>query len=354
MKDSSAAVRLRAVKAALSLAAADSATAVAALMRDPDRGVRLAAISATASLGGPSFLKTVLERCEPTNEADAAVRQAAWATALDLLPKVPIETMADLADRLTKGLPETGENLVKVLRLWAQRLPADKPEQWVPVRLRLGDVLTAAGRPGEAGEEFRVAYESLAAASDARASAVYLKYIDALLASDDSTAVARIAESNGDKPAAIGAMLKRMEALKTKKDWDALARLGGEAATKLASQLSAPQTQAVAALLEEARKQQAAADPERVKALLARLGGADEADRAAAGKELLAMKARAVTPLCAELKNMLAADKPDPGMEKSILDLLGSLAPQLKGYDLKAAMPDRTKCVDGWIKQLGA
>jgi len=337
------------------LGLAGSAPALARLAADdPDRGVRLAAIVAVGSLGGPEQLEMILARTDARQEKDAAVRQQAWSVVMSLLAKVDTPRLAALADQLARR-QDAGEHLISVLNLWLTRIPPEKADQWVPVRLRLGEALLAQDRPAEAAGELGKVHAALVKADKAKAEAIWLKWVEALLAADDVTATVRIAETKEDKQfaAAVSALQKRLDALKAQKGWDRLVRLARAAQERLATRLGEAQRRAIEQALQEALAQQRLADRQRVSELVARLTGADEPARQAAAKGLADMKARAVPHLVAELRRTVSAGKPDAAAEKAILDVLTALAPELKGYNPEAPQDDKIKTLDGWLKQLG-
>lgn len=354
LKDPAATVRLSAVKGLHALGEAGRGSEVAALMADADRGVRLAAIAAIGDLGGLEHLDAVLARADAAGE-DAAVRQQAWTVAMALLAKADTARLKALADKLA-ARKDASKHLIEVLKLWAGKIPAANVDEWAPVRLRLGEALLAADRPAEAAGELAAVHAALAKAGEDEAPQVRLKWIVALLAAGDPSAVGRIAETK--EPAqfavAVKALQSRLAALKLKKDADAMVRLASAAVGQLGPRLSAADKQALTATLGEAQARQREADRQRVSALVARLTGADKAAAAAAGKELTAMGNRAVKPLLAELKAAVPAPDAKPEAEKAILTLLASLAPKLTGYDPAAPPADRIKKIDAWLKQLGS
>lgn len=356
LKDPAATVRLSAVKGLQLLGLPESAVAVAGVVgADADRGVRLAAILALGSLGGAEHLDSVLARTDARVEGDAAVREQAWSVVMSLLVKADTVRLAALADQLQQR-PDAGEYLIRVLKLWAERVPAENVAEWAPIRQRLGEALLGQARPVEAAGELARVHAALAKAGDAQAERVWLLWVEALLGADDASAAARIAETEDEEQfaAAAAALLKRLEDLKARKDWDASVRLGEAAHDRLAKRLPAPQREALEAALSHARQQRQVADRQRVAELAARLTSTDATARAAAGKELLAMKDRAAAPLVAELRKAIAAEKPHPDAEKAITAVISALAPQLKGYDPQAPQAERIKTLDGWLKQLGS
>jgi len=61
----------------------------------------------------------------------------------------------------------------------------------------------------------------------------------------------------------------------------------------------------------------------------------------------------AIPLLVEHLRKTITSKKPDPALEKAIVEALSTLAPNLKGYDRKAALADKIKILQKWLKQLG-
>jgi hypothetical protein len=305
------------------------------------------------ALGSGDDLDTLLARTVAATETDAAVRTQAWTVAMDLLAKADVAALTKMADTLATR-EDAAEYYIGVLRLWVKKLPPEDADAWRPVRLRLGEALLKANQPAEAARELALVQAALVKANSPQAGAVWLKWIDALLAADDVTAIARIAETTDAKQFAAGvdALWRTLHARRDKKDWDGIVRLAGAAVAKFNGRLDERERADFAAALQEAVAGQQAADRTRVSVLAARVTGADEASKAAAVKELTEMKTRALDPLVGELKTLAKADPPNPAAEKALTDLLATLAPQLKGYDPKAAPADRVKTLDNWLDQL--
>ncbi|KKL09200.1 hypothetical protein LCGC14_2568250, partial [marine sediment metagenome] len=288
-------------------------------------------------------------------EPDSTVRQEAWAVVMDLLAKSDVKKLAVLADQLAQR-EDAREHLIKLLKIWVGKIPADKPNQRATVRLRLGTVLLTAGRPAEAAGELAAVHARLAQTDPARAGDVWIKWVRALLAADDGSAVARMAENKNDRQfaAVFGALTARLAALKAQKDWDALVRLAGAATGRLNDRLDEAGKRQLAEALAHARGQQQSADRQRVATLVPRLTGTDEPARSAAQGELLVMKSRAVEPLVRELQKAVQSKTSAAGAEAAIVKLLGKLAPELTGYDPTAARGVRVATVAGWLKKLGS
>ncbi len=355
LKDPAATLRLSAVKGLRLLGHPQATEHIVPLLADTDRGVRLAALTAVGDLGVADHLDYVMARTEATGEPDEAVRRQAWTVAMTLAAGADAAKLRALADRL--GLREdAGQYLIAVLKLWADMIPADDIDDWTGVRLRLCEALLAAPRPAEAAKELAIVHDALVKAGRPDAAKVRRRWIEALLAAGDALAVTRIAETKdaAEFAAALEAMQARIKKLREAKDWDAVIRLAGAAAGQLEKRLDDAQRKALADAMAEASAQRRQADRRRVSDLVARMTGEDKAARDAAGKELIAMNGRAVAPLVAELQVAVVAAPPSPQKEEAIVDLLASLAPELKGYDSEATLADRLKTIKSWLTQLGA
>ena len=272
-----------------------------------------------------------------------------------LIGKADAARLKALADQLAQR-DDAGGFLIQLLKLWAGKIPVDKPEQWTPVRLRLGQALLSADRPAEAAGELGAVHAAMVAAGNAEAKTVWLEWMKTLLAADDISAATRIAEAgDADFAAAYKAYAARLEALRTKKDWDNLVRLASAGVAKLAPRLTgATASKALSDTLAEARTKQRLADRQKVSALLAGLLGSDEPARATATQQLLAMKSRATLPLAEELRKIVAAETPDANAEAAVLKVLTQLDPKLTGYDATAPAATRLAVIDAWLKKLGA
>ncbi len=357
LKDHSAAVRLSGIKALQQLRLPESASSVAPLVRDEDRGVRLAAIAAVGALGQAEHVETILSRTDAKVEPDAAVRRQAWSVVMGLLTKAETAKMEALAGTLAKRTDATGY-LIDVLKLWVGRIPAQQVDKWIPVRLRLGRALMSADRPAEAAGELSAVHAAMVKAGktdDARK--IWVEWIKTLLSAGDATVIGKIADVGAKEfkqfNAAIAALQERLAALSAEKDWNAVVRLAGAALQRLPRRLNKQQAKTLSEILRKAEGRQRLIDSQRVSTLVARLSGTDAGAREAAARELAAMKERAVGPLVRQLREKNSSEKPDPAVEKAILKILSTLAPQLKGYDTKAAPAERVKTLDEWLKKVG-
>jgi len=350
--DSAAAVRLSAIRALEHVGDPRSAAAVAPLTADSDRGVRLAAIRAVRSLGGMAHLETVLTRTDPQVETDAAVRQEAWDVVMELLAKADTAKLAALADHLARR-PDGREHLIGLLKIWHGKIPPDQPARWAPVRRRLGEALLAAGRPAEAARELLAVYNAMHKAKMPAAPDVWVLYVRALLAADDPSAIARLAENTEPRTFQAGteALLARLCALQQAASADAILRLAPPALANLKARLSDPQRQTLTVAVRQATAWRQQADAQRVAALVPRLTDADETARAKAAKELTALGQRAVAPLCCELQALLQKTPPNPAAEKAILSLLAAIDPTLTGYDPASPLEARAATVAAWLRR---
>ncbi len=355
LKDPAATVRLSGIKALGRIRLADSVSSIAPLVRDDDRGVRLAAIAAVGLLGGVEHIDTILARTDAKVEPDAAVRKQAWSVVMDLLKKVDTAKLQELTKKLTQR-GDAGEYLIDVLKLRSEKIPAEQTDKWIPVRLRLGRLLLKAGRPAEAAGELSAVHAAMVKTKDPRAPKIWIEWIKILLASGDASALTEICNTGKDAGqfnAAVAAIQERLNALLAEKDWNAAVRLSEAALQRLPTHMytSKPQVKALTEILRKAKAQQQLADKQRVATLVARLTGNDTARQAAAG-ELATMKDRAIRPLIEQLRKIISSEKPNPASEKAIIDILLTLAPNLKDYDQKASPAERLKTLDGWIKGL--
>ncbi len=351
LQDAAATVRLAAVNGLARQGKAASAAALEPLVDDPDRGVRRATISALKALGGQTHLSTILKRTDPKVETDPAVRKQAWDVAMAILAKADAKVLASVAASLAER-EDAADQRIQILQRLVESLEATDGNGLAGARRQLGLALVQAKRPAEAAGHLAAAHKELTAAGDPEAAAVWLEWIDALLAAADPAAVRAIAEQESEK--AFAEALERLEgrlaALAGEENYAAVVLLAGEAKTRLLQRLTAPQRRGLDAALTDARVKQLAEDRKAVTKLVGQLAAADETVAAAAGAELRTMGDRAVGPLLAELQKCLAGEEPDTTMEKAVLTLLRQIAPKLTGYDASAPLAERQAVVRGWIE----
>lgn len=351
LKDSAAIVRLAAVNGLQKFGKAEFGLAISPLVADRDRGVRRAAIVALGTLDGQKHLAVILQRTDPAAEPDAAVRKQAWDTGMALLAKCDAKVLSRVAADLARR-PDAADQRIRILQMLAALLRRDKGAELPGILRRLGRLLHGANRPAEAAVCLAEAYTALAGVKNPQAADVWNEWIDAMLAADDPAVVKAIADQEGDKAfaGAVERLQRRLGALTAEKQWAAAIQLSAAADAGLKGRLAGAEQERIAKVLAQARGGQAADDRRRVAALAAQLVAADESVRKAAQTALKAMGDRAVTPLLRELRNALAAEKPNPDLEKAVLAALKQIAPKLTGYDPDAAIAERIQRVETWLK----
>ncbi len=353
LTDPVATVRLSAVQGLLQLRDTESASAVSALVTDDDRGVRLAAISALGALGGLEPLDQILSRTRPDTEPDPLVRQRAWETAMTLLDDAPDarleQACLDLAD-----WPDARDHRIRLLQTRLERLTGQTP-RLVPVYLDLADALQQAGRPSEAAAQLAAARKLLDGQPD-QAGALWVRWIQALLAADDPSSLALLAEQTDPALFAQGleCLDTRLVELSAAGKPELVIRLGDQALQRLQTRLTPAQLKGLSANLQAARAAQAQADRARVAALVPALLGADEPARQSALTEMQTLGPRALAPLVEQLQQAAAAETPDLPTEQALADLLARLAPQLTGYDCQADPAAKAQLLQTWRTQIAA
>lgn len=351
--DPAATVRLAAVNALVSLGQTEAAEAIVALVTDSDRGVRRAAIAALGALGGQKYRRIILQRTDPSVEADAAVIQQAWEVVMALLSKADAATLSQVASSLKDRTDAVGQR-IKILQMLVASLKVSKSRDLPAAQLRLGAALVAASRPAEAAVQLGQAYAKLASSGGADSAAAWKKWVDALLAADDPAAIAAMADQKDPKAfdSAMEQLMARLAKLDEKEKFSAVMLLTGEAIKRLAKRLTASQVEGFKKMLDQARLKRLVADRKRVAYLVTQLVGRDESARKAASSELGAMSDRAVLPLLGELKKTITDEKSDPKAEKAILTVVAQIAPRLTGYKTDAPLAERVKLITAWQRQL--
>ena len=356
LKDPAATVRLAAVNALADLGREGAAEAIVALATDKDRGVRRAAIAALGVLGGQKYRQIILQRTDPSVEADAAVRQQAWDVVMVLLSKADATILSQAASSLKDRTDAVGQR-IKILQLLVTLLKASKSADLPAAQLRLGSALLAASRPREAAVQLGEAYAKLASSgsgSSAAALAIWKLWVDALLAADDPAAIAAMADQKDPKAfsSATEQLMDRLAKLNEKEKFSVVMLLANEAIKQLPKRLTAPQAESLKKMVEQTRLKQLEADGKRVAYLVTQLVGRDESAGKAAALELQAMSNRAVLPLLSELKKTITDDKSHQEAEKAILAVVTEIAPKLTGYKADAPLAERVKLITAWQRQL--
>ncbi|NQU75859.1 MAG: HEAT repeat domain-containing protein [Planctomycetes bacterium] len=357
LSDKVAAIRLEAVRGLQQLNVFDAAGEIAPLTADPDRGVRQAAIAALGALGDVSHLDEVLPRTRGEIEPDPEVRKQAWQTAMELLAKADIGRIAAEADALADQ-PEARDHQIKLLNMLVDRL-AETPSATVAARVKLAEALLSAGRPAEAAESLAKAH---AAAGAEEAGGLWLRWLAALLAADDTTSIAHIADKGVKDPedpkdvqlfnAGVRLLFERLAALQAAGQYRALIALADQAINRLAGKLAEDRINEISAMRDQARAQQQQADRETVGRLVKALTGGEPANATAVQNELLAMRKQAVGPLVEQLRAAITDQSPNPAVETPIIELLAKLAPELTGYDVQATAVEKRKILDAWLEKV--
>jgi HEAT repeat protein len=351
LKDTEATVRLAAVSSLAQSGLPADADAIAALVGDSDRGVRVASISALGKLGGRKYLATILKRTDPKAETDQAVRKQARQVAMELLAGADAETLEAEAQRLV-GRPDDIHQRIEILGMLVTTLKTQNSSK-LPKALRtLGQALLSGARPAEAAGHFGKAYEAMLAAKDADASDAWLEWITALLAADDPAAIkAMVAQTDATAfQSARKALSSRLDELVTKESYAPAILLADRAVENLPERLTVEERQGFQTTLASARAAQRISDSKKVSQLVGQLNGADEAVRVKTSGELQALADRAVYPLLEMLKSNLEADPSDPKVTASIIIVLKQIAPKLTGYDPEASRDQQIEVIEGWLK----
>ena len=352
MKGAAATVRLAAVNAAVQMGLEQSADAIAGLAADPDRGVRMAAVTALSSLGGQKHLKTILAASQPP-ELDDTVRQHAWEVALGILAKADAAVLGDVL-RLMADWPGAAVRRIKVLQLQVAAMKAGDSPKLAEVRRQLGSALMAASpsRPAEAATVLAEAYKALEKVASDHAGEVWIEWVQALLKANDTTSVKVIGEQKDEAlySAAVAQLVGRLGELTAAGKFTPAIRLAGDAARGLTDRLTAEMQTTIQTHLSGARAGQLRADRKRVGELAPQLLAADEMARTTARTELQTLGERAVVPLLEYLRDTVAAETPSPQAERAVLALLGQIAPKLTGYDAAADKAARLRQIEQWLK----
>ena len=351
LKDAEATVRLASVNSLAQAGQSADADAIAALVGDSDRGVRVASITALGKLGGRKYLATILKRTDPKAEPDQAVRKQARQVAMGLLAGADTATLEAEALRLV-GQPDAIHQRIEILEMLVAALKTQDSDK-LPQALRtLGQALLDGARPAEAAGHFGKAYEAMLTAKDPKTSDAWLEWISAMLAADDPAAIkAMSAQTQADAfQAALKALSLRVEALVSKESYAPVILLADRAVENLAQRLTVAERESLQSTLADARAAQRKADKKQVAQLVGQLTAPDEAARSKASSELLIMADRSVYPLLELLKANLEAAESDPRAVASIIVVLKQVAPKLTGYDPETTKDQQIKVIEGWLK----
>jgi len=352
LKDTEAKVRLAAVNSLAQAGQTADADAIAALVGDSDRGVRVASIATLGKLGGRKHLATILKRTDPKAETDQAVRKQAWEVAMGLLAGADAATLEAEAQRLV-GRDDAITQRIEILEMLVSTVKAQDSAK-LPQALRtLGQALLAGARPAEAAGHFRKAYDAMLLAKDAKASGAWVEWIEALLAADDPAAIKAMAAQNESAvfESARKALSARLAALVAEQRYAPAILLADRAVENLIQRLTVEMRKSFQAVLTDAREAQRVTDKKRVSQLVGQLTAADESARSKASGELQVMASRAVVPLLEVLKSSVEDKQADPKVAQAIIVVLKQVAPKLTGYDPEASKDQRIKVIEGWLKK---
>lgn len=347
LQDNIATVRWAAVTGLGKLGDSSAAAPLQGLMSDPDRGVRQAAIATVGTLGGEKYIQAILQHTDAT-EAEATVRQQAWDTALAILANASEDTLGDTCAALSKRT-DAGAYQIRVMQLLVAKLKIAKSKSLRTRQRELAAALLKSDRPDEAAEQLADVFGATPS-GDAQAKAIWLEWVDAMLAAADPAVGKVMADQTDDElfQQAVNSLTTRLSQLVAAQKQDAAIVLLEEVDRRLGQRLTSAQRGGYKTVLTNCRAGQAAADVQRVAKLALQLLAAEETARKAAQAELTIMGDRAVKPLVGELRKNLASAKPNPQVEIAILTALKQLSPQLAGYDSAAAVADRLKTLDKW------
>ncbi|MBT3201319.1 MAG: hypothetical protein HN350_15570 [Phycisphaerales bacterium] len=351
LKDAEATVRLAAVNSLAQAGKSSDADAIAALVGDADRGVRVASIIALGKLGGRKYLATILKRTDPGSEPDQAVRKQAREVALGLLAGADAATLKAEAQRL-EGQPDAINQRIEILMMLVTTLKTDGSKELPSALQTLAKALLSGGRPAEAAVHFRAVYDTMLAAKAPKASDVWVEWVQALLAADDPAAIKAMAAQNEASVflTANKALSARLDALVTKQSYAPAILLADKALESLAQRITDAQRKSLQTLLRDARLAQRDADRKKVAQLVGQLTASDETARSKASGELQVMGDRGVVPLIEILKSSIGDSQSDPRVAQAIIVVLKQVAPKLTGYDPKASKDDQLTVIEGWLK----
>lgn len=354
LEDPSAVVRLAAVNALARMGAKSAVEDIEPLMADADRGVRQSAIAVVATLGGKEYLSGILHRTYPSVEPDAGVRKQAWEVVMALLADAEPPTLRRVADHIERH-PDAAEQYIRVLRLLVNGLQSagdTAPTRLAAARRDLAEALLSSGRAAEAAPHFEKAWKSAIERGEQPAAELRLRWIEALLASNDTAAVAAISDCQRQETFAEAMELleTRLDELATRQDHEAAIRLCEEALEQLSERISQQRRQSLQRRHEQATTLRLEAERERVTELCGQLTSDDEATRQKARSELLDMSQRALPHVLRVLRSAVASDPPDSDTEEAIVPVLNELEPDLTGYDPSAPVQERLSVIEKWIQ----
>ncbi len=347
LTDPAATVRLAGVNGLAGLGQTDATQALAALVKDSDRGVRQAVIVALARLDGDEYLSLILARTDPAVEPDPAVRQQAWNVAMDVLSGAESATLWTVVQLL--GKRGDAAQQLKVLQMLVEAMKQENSPRLGEGLRQYGAALLKAGRAAEAATQLAEAVSQLKARQSKDVPDAWLEWFDAMLAAENPAALKALAEQEEDLFArAFERFLAKLESAARENKWSTVVLLSNSAAEPLAPRLTETQRADLDKRLAHGRAELAKVEADRVHKLVGQLQAADESARKTAAAQLTAMGDRATAPLLVELRAAVTAERAEA--EKAIVAVLKVVAPKLTGYDPAADKDERLKRIDQWTQ----
>ena len=348
-KDGNANIRQMGATAIVELKDPTAVESLLPLLSDSDRNVRLAAVTGTAALGGETHLVSVLQRVDPAVEPEPSVREAAWNASLGIFPQCSDRLLVGVCNRL-KERDDATVPYAQVLKVLVDRLKESKSPDLAPRQRELALAFAVLRQPVEAAAQLADLLKNPAVTGET-ASAVWVEYVEYLLAAEDLSVCRVLSEqkNEADFNRGIEKLLAHL-VQGTDDNYGAAMAMVDEARRVLTTRLSEPRRQAMADVHEKCAAKQAQTDKALVTQQVAILTGAEESARAAAMTRLTALGDRALAPLLDELRKELATEKPRADAERAILACLKQLAPQWNGYNLSATTADKLARLDEWTK----
>jgi len=244
----------------------DSANMIVAALNDPDRGVRLDAVSALRTTASWSYANVIGERLSPAVESDPAVRERAWEVFVSLLEKAPPADLSQWAERFNRpdGSPVDHQRRLTVLEVLEKKLEAaGQPDRLAAARQSIGETLLRLGKAEEAAAKFRQALNYWESVNAGPSVTDYLsqQFMEAALAARKYTEAAAFAtraiQRNGANAAVLWPKIRqRIDALKNASDFDGALALIDEAKKIPFGQVYSSQLPAIEEQIKELKKKQ--------------------------------------------------------------------------------------------------
>jgi HEAT repeat protein len=345
--ESSAAVRVAAVRGLGLLGDAASIDVVAARLSDKDAGVREAAVNAMAALG------TTPSQLDPAAEPVKTIQALVWEAYRTIFARLSTaEELAVLKEFNAKPDPVAAERYVQLVTSIEQKLAAmnPSPPELPAIRIELGDALARINRGGDAAAAYEKALPLMAAASPEKRTEVYLKMLRAFLRA--GLADKAIASISGKTPVAIKPeadvvaqiFTEHLESLIAANKPDAAIELLDKLQPAADPPLGLGRSTRLKALRQEALQLQRAKDRENVQKWVADLKSGGEA-AANASVMIRQLGTRAIGPLKNEIKKLLTGSPKDHALEHILVDLLKQLVPDWSGYNPDAKIDEKLKAL---------